>query len=79
MKVFQRLGKNIPQDIAVAGFDNIFPARLVEPELTVTDARYIEAAHRAVDLVLSPHERKETLSIAPLLCCGRSVGHLDKK
>ncbi len=76
MKVFQRLGKKIPQDIAIAGFDNIFPARLVEPELTVTDARYTECAHQAVSLVLSPDQEKRTLTIAPILCCGRSVGNL---
>ncbi len=79
MKVFQHLGKKIPQDIAIAGFDNIFPARLVEPELTVTDARYTECAQQAVSLVLSRDREPTTLTIDPVLCYGRSVGNLTEK
>jgi len=76
MKMFQHMGKKIPQDMSITGFDNIFAARLVEPELTVTDARYIEAAASAVELIAGHEKELKTVTIPPILCLGRSVANL---
>lgn len=34
MREFQRAGVGVPEDIAVTGFDDIFPGRIVDPPLT---------------------------------------------
>lgn len=73
MKMFLRLGKRIPQEMSIAAFDNIFAAKLVEPELTVTDARYIEAAKLAVGLIAGHDGELKNIKIPPILCRGRSV------
>ena len=73
MKMFLRLGKRIPQEMSIAAFDSIFAAKLVEPELTVTDARYIEAAKLAVELIAGHDGELKNIKIPPILCRGGSV------
>jgi len=78
MKMFLHLGRKIPQDISIAAFDNIFAAKLVEPELTVTDARYIEAAKLAVELIASHECELKSITIPPVLCQGKSIAAINR-
>ncbi|MDD3953826.1 MAG: GntR family transcriptional regulator [Lentisphaeria bacterium] len=73
MKMFQHVGKKIPQDLSVAGFDNIFAARLVEPALTVIEAGYLAAAQQAGELIVNPGKELQMITIPPLLCPGGST------
>lgn len=79
MKMFQHVGKKIPQDLSVAGFDNIFAARLVEPALTVVEAGYLAAARQAVELIVNPGKELQKITIPPVLCPGGSTAPPYKK
>ncbi|MEJ7838007.1 MAG: LacI family DNA-binding transcriptional regulator [Thermomicrobiales bacterium] len=49
----RELGLRIPEDVAIAGFDNIPAARLVNPALTTIDQRASALGHRAASLLIS--------------------------
>jgi LacI family transcriptional regulator len=46
-------GLRVPEDVAIAGFDNIPAARLVIPALTTLDQRAKDLGHRAATLLIS--------------------------
>ena len=46
-------GVTVPGDIALAGFDNIPAARLVQPALTTLDQHARETGRRAAELLFS--------------------------
>lgn len=58
LKALQEHGLRVPEDIAVAGFDNLFPATLVSPALTTIDVpNYdmgVEAVNELVRLLKDP-------------------------
>ncbi|MGP0223996.1 LacI family DNA-binding transcriptional regulator [Paenarthrobacter sp. NCHU4564] len=51
-------GKKVPEDIAVAGFDDIDEARFASPSLTTVAPGRTEIAERAVELLIKRIERK---------------------
>jgi LacI family transcriptional regulator len=51
-----RLGLRVPEDLSVAGFDDMPYARLVWPELTTVRRPLRDMASTAVDLLLEPEE-----------------------
>ena len=53
MQVLQEQGINVPDDIAVAGFDDIEETRATTPSLTTVRAPWHLLGSKSVDLVLS--------------------------
>ena len=49
----QYQGKKIPQDIKVAGFDDIHMAEFVTPSLTTIRRSFIDIANKAVELLIN--------------------------
>lgn len=58
MAAAARLGIQVPEDLSVAGFDDMPYARLVWPELTTIRRPLREMAVAAVDLLLAPEDDK---------------------
>ena len=54
IKAIKRQGLKIPQDIAVVGFDDIFPATLIEPSVTTVHVPRYDLGRQAMKL-LSKH------------------------
>ena len=52
----------IPQKIAVVGFDNIQASTLIQPSLTTIEQDFVEIGRKACQLVLQQLENGETLS-----------------
>jgi LacI family transcriptional regulator len=53
MKALQKLGKNVPSDIRICGFDDAPEATLVEPNLTTIRIHSSSMGYTAADLLLS--------------------------
>ena len=52
MKSWQSLGRNIPKDVAVAGFSGTNLATIVSPQLTTVQPRQFEMGQRAAALII---------------------------
>ena len=52
IKAFRRVGRRVPEDIAVIGFDDIPVARVFEPELTTIGQPVRELGAAAAELLL---------------------------
>ena len=48
----QKQGKRVPQDIIVAGFDDIHMAEFITPSLTTIRRSFIDIANKAVELLM---------------------------
>jgi LacI family transcriptional regulator len=53
MKAAQELGINIPEDLSVIGFDDIFGAELTTPALTTIKSPLEQAGQQAVNLLMA--------------------------
>ncbi len=53
MEVFARHGVRVPEDISVAGFDDILTARMTAPALTTVRQPFLGMGARAVDMLLT--------------------------
>lgn len=77
MKAIKDRGLSIPKDIAVAGFDNIFPATLTNPPLTsINIARYqmgIIAAERILKHIDNDNEPVKTTMIKTQIVIRKST------
>jgi LacI family transcriptional regulator len=71
MKELNRLGKSVPGDVAVAGFDDSVFATSVHPELTTVRIDKMlmgrKAVRRLLQLIGSPGQAPETLLLKPEL------------
>ncbi len=68
----RRLGKAVPQDISVIGYDNISLSRLVEPKLTTMDQNMFALGENAARLLLRKIDG-ETLETAEIVLQNRLV------
>lgn len=59
IKALKEFGIRIPDDIAVCGFDNLFPSTLITPAITTVDVPRYEMGVRAVKEVIKRIEDKE--------------------
>ncbi|MBS4538844.1 LacI family DNA-binding transcriptional regulator [Clostridium sp. D2Q-11] len=53
MKELKNRGYNIPKDIGVLGFDDIYMAKLMEPELSSIKQPMYEMGHAAADMIIN--------------------------
>jgi LacI family transcriptional regulator len=53
MKAAQELGINIPEDLSVIGFDDIFGAELTTPALSTIKSPLEQAGQQAVNLLMA--------------------------
>lgn len=53
LEMFQSMGKNIPADMAITGFDDSNEARLVSPPLTTVRQSYYTAGRKTGELLLN--------------------------
>ncbi|MBF7095578.1 LacI family DNA-binding transcriptional regulator [Alkalibacter mobilis] len=59
MKKLKEFGKRIPEDIGIMGFDDIYMASLVEPELTTIKQPNYEMGHKAAQMLIRAIEGNE--------------------
>lgn len=52
IEVLKQMGKSVPDDISVAGFDNIESATLIDPPLTTVNVQREKLGHVAVDKLI---------------------------
>ena len=82
---FQRAGIRVPADVALTGFDDIYPSRLMDPPLTTVSQPFRElgtrAARRLLDRIGEPAltPRAEVLPTSAVIraSCGCQYPHGD--
>jgi len=58
LREFQRAGARIPDDVALTGFDDVYPSRLVDPPLTTVSQPLRELGVRATQRLLARIENR---------------------
>ena len=53
----------VPDDISIAGFDDLIYAKLARPKLTTMSQNLSQKAQMAVEAVLDPSVRERTLEV----------------
>jgi len=87
MRVLQAAGVRIPADVAVTGFDDIFPASLYDPPLTTVHQPIRELGQRSCDRLIArisgpaPRRRIELLPVELVLrgSCGCPPGTSERR
>jgi LacI family transcriptional regulator len=78
MRELQRSGIRVPEDVAVTGFDNVFPGRLVEPPLTTVGQPVrdlgVRAAARLLERIEGATEPPRAETLPTELVLRRSCG-----
>lgn len=75
IKAAMRLGLRVPQDIAIAGYDDSLASRMIEPELTtvrVDKARMGELCAKELQNLLAGHAPTAPLQKIPVTLCVRA-------
>ena len=52
MNRLKSMGRNVPKDVAVAGFSGTNLATIVSPQLTTVEPRQFEMGQRAAELII---------------------------
>jgi len=77
LKAAKELGRSVPGDIAIAGFDGHFAGSLVSPSLTTVRFPFREMGERAMQLLLNrigdPASEAETVSLDAAFLARRST------
>jgi len=81
LRELQRAGIRVPQDVALTGFDDIYPSRLVDPQLTTVSQPVRELGARATQRLLTriaEHElpaRTQLLPTTAVIRASCGCGH----
>jgi LacI family transcriptional regulator len=67
LRELQRAGIRVPQDVALTGFDDIYPSRLVDPQLTTVSQPVRELGARATQRLLARIAERELPASTQLL------------
>jgi len=67
IRASQDLGRHVPRDLAIIGFDDTFVGRILKPELTTIRIDKFEVGSRAVDILLAMLNRQTTTNQSTLL------------
>jgi LacI family transcriptional regulator len=67
LREFQRVGIRVPDDVALTGFDDVYPSRLVDPPLTTVSQPVRELGTRAAQRLLARLEEPALPPRAELL------------
>ncbi len=62
MKSLKKQGLNVPEDISIVGFDDIYIASLLTPALTTVHQPSYEIGYKAVELLINKLENKNNVS-----------------
>ncbi len=73
IKAFFECGYRVPEDISIAGFDNINLADFVTPSLTSVSIPLEQIAQKAILLILGEKQQAEALTLTGELISRRSV------
>ena len=77
IKAIKAAGKNVPEDIAVVGFDNIPICELFDPPITTIDQPVVDISYEAgsdlLNSINSPHKKSFTRFFAPKLVVRKSA------
>ena len=77
-----RLGINVPKDLSVIGYDNVYISRFTAPALTTIHQPKKEIAARAVDTLIDRLSSKRSkglqIKVEPTLVERESVSNLSK-
>ena len=57
IKALKNVGKSIPEDVGVLGFDDIYMARFIEPELSTIRQPNYEMGYKAVEILIDILDR----------------------
>lgn len=77
MRVCQKHGLSLPQDMAIVGFDDIDAARLAHPPLTTVVIDKAALGHQALNLLLNPERDSAAQHLAVQLVVRKSAGEAD--
>lgn len=69
VNALKKRGISVPQDVAVAGFDNVFIGTLVEPPLTTVSVPRYEMGRKVVDMLIRKIEEEQTEAENIILGC----------
>lgn len=70
-------GINIPEDIAISGFDNIWKTSVHIPSITTVGFPIVDMAVNSVHIIdnaLNGRSQEEIFKVEPALCCNNSCG-----
>ncbi len=78
IKTLKNAGFRIPEDVGVVGFDNIYMAKMIEPELTTVKQPNYEMGYKAVELLIEflekvDHRVKNTIILNTELIIRKST------
>lgn len=62
IKTLKNAGLNVPHDVGVVGFDDIYMAKMVEPELTTVKQPIYEMGYKAVELLVGVLEKPKLVA-----------------
>jgi len=73
VKSLQNVGLRVPEDISVMGFDNIFEAKVISPELTTVHVKKDALAQTAVRLMMDPLNQTANIASRAHICVNTEV------
>jgi DNA-binding LacI/PurR family transcriptional regulator len=76
-----KIGKRVPYDISVAGFDGSTDSRVMTPSLTTINPSWFELGSRAMDVIVDLIKKKtvaKRTEVTPILFAAQSCGCMEQ-